>query len=73
MSLPRKDIRIKVDAAAFSRLDAIARAMGMTAPQYAEELVMAELERRVHAATVVADAARGAGNPGQLGVKRGGV
>ncbi len=57
MSLERKDCRFKLDPAIHPLLAVVAESENMDQGDWVERLVTAELQRRVHAATVLAEAA----------------
>lgn len=59
--LERKDGRFKLDPKWHELMRAVADSEGVSDGEWVEALVVRELARRVHAATVIADAARRAG------------
>ena len=64
MSLERKDFRGKLDPAWHDLMRAVADAEHKSDGEWIEELILRELQQRVHVASVIADAARRAGISG---------
>lgn len=64
--LERKDIRAKLDAEWHQVLSGIADADGRDLGEWVESLVVRELKRRVHEATVIAGIAARAGISGKV-------
>jgi hypothetical protein len=65
MSLERQDVRAKLDADVHEALVAICDAKGVTLGEFVEALLVPEIKRLVHEATVISDKLRsisGAGN-----------
>jgi hypothetical protein len=58
MSLERQDIRAKVDADVHEALVAICDAKGVTLGEFIEALLVPEIKRLVHEATVISDKLR---------------
>lgn len=58
MSLERKDVRAYLDADLHQALTAICNARNTTVADFIEALVVPEIKRVVHEATVIADALR---------------
>lgn len=55
MSLERKDVRAKLDPDMHAALKAIAEAEGLDDGEWIESVLVPEIKRRVHAATVIAE------------------
>ena len=64
MSLERKDLRLKMDDDDHAGLSVLARAEGCELGELAEQILRAEVRRRIHVATVIADQARRLGISG---------
>jgi hypothetical protein len=64
MALDRKDFRGKLDASWHDFMRAVADAEGLNDGEWIEQLVLRELKAKVHAASVIADAAQRAGITG---------
>lgn len=64
MSLERKDLRLKLDPEIHAGLDVLADVDGKQLAELAEEFVAAEVRRRIHVATVIAERARRLGMAG---------
>lgn len=62
--LDRKDFRGRLDPSWHELMRAVADAEAMSDGEWIEALIVRELRRRVHAATVIADAARRVGISG---------
>ena len=58
MALDRKDFRGKLDPSWHEMMRAVADAEGVGDGEWIEALILRELKSRVHAASVIADAAR---------------
>ena len=65
MSLERVDIRAKLDPDMHEALVAICDAKGVTLGEFIEELVVPEIKRVVHEATVITDKLRISGTTGK--------
>ena len=57
MALERKDVRVRVDSDMHAMLAAVADADGKEMAEWCEQFIVAELMRRVRAATMIAKAA----------------
>jgi hypothetical protein len=55
MSLERQDVRAKLDADVHEALVAICDARGVTVGEFIESLLVPEIKRVVHEATVISD------------------
>lgn len=55
MSLERKDVRFKMDADLHNALTVLAECAGLDIGVLAEQVVVAEVRRRVHEASVIAE------------------
>lgn len=64
MALERKDFRGKLDPDWHEMMRAVADAEGVGDGEWIEALILRELKSRVHAASVIADAARRLGISG---------
>lgn len=64
MALDRKDFRGKLDPPWHDMMRAVADAEGVGDGEWIEALILRELKNRVHAASVIADAARRLGISG---------
>jgi len=64
MSEPRKDVRVWLDAPYHRALKRIAQAKRMDMDDWLEQLAMAEIDRLVHEASVIAESAS------ELGIAR---
>mgnify|MGYP000016365547 FL=1 len=64
MSLEREDVRAKLDHDMHRALKAICDAEGVTIAEFVENLLVPVITRRVHEATLIADAVRGLGKVG---------
>lgn len=64
MALERKDFRGKRDPSWHEMMRAVADAEGVGDGEWIEALILRELKNRVHAASVIADAARRLGISG---------
>lgn len=64
MSLERKDFRGKLDPSWHELMRAVADAEGVGDGEWIEALILRELQKRVHVASVIAAAARRAGISG---------
>ncbi len=64
MALERKDFRGKLDPDWHEMMRAVADAEGVGDGEWIEALILRELKNRVHAASVIADAARRLGISG---------
>lgn len=64
--LDRKDFRGKLDPTWHELMRAVADADGVGDGEWIEALIVRELQKRVHAASLIADAARRAGIAGNL-------
>ena len=64
MSLERKDLRLKLDADVHAGLDVLADVSGKQLSELAEEILREVVLQRIHAATVVAAAAKRLGITG---------
>jgi hypothetical protein len=64
MSLERVDVRAKVDADVHEALVAICDAKGVTLGEFIEALLVPEIKRLVHEATVISDKLRGISGSG---------
>lgn len=64
MSLERKDFRGRLDPAWHDLMRAVADAEGVSDGEWIEALILRELERRVHVASVISAAAERAGIAG---------
>lgn len=72
MSLDRKDVRLKLDPDVHAGLVLLADVDNEDLGIWAERILVAEIRRRIHVATVLADKARRlgiAGNGGESGGK----
>lgn len=58
MTLERQDVRGKIDADLHEALLAICEAKGITQAEFIESLVVPEIKRLIHEATVIADRVR---------------
>lgn len=67
MSIPRKDVRFKLDDVPHAQLDVITDHDGLEIGEWVERLVLGEIERRVHDATVLADKLSRLGKSGNGG------
>jgi hypothetical protein len=65
MALPREDLRVKLNPDDLARLKLVAEAEGMGLGEWAEKVITDVLRRRIHTATVLADAARRQGLSGK--------
>lgn len=65
--LDRKDFRGKLDPKWHELMRAVADAEGVGDGEWIEALIVRELQRKVHVATVIASAARRAGIAGNAG------
>jgi len=66
MSLDRKDFRGRLDPAWHDLMRAVADADGVGDGEWIESLILAELQKRVHAASVITAAAARVGIAGNL-------
>lgn len=69
MTLERQDVRGKIDADLHDALLAICEAKGITQAEFVESLIVPEIKRLVHEATLIADRVRhipAAGNNREL-------
>lgn len=64
MSLDRKDVRLKLDAVDHAGLALIAEVDGKDIAEWVEAEVVRRVRERIHAATVIADAAKRLGLTG---------
>lgn len=64
MSLERQNINAKLDHDMHRALKAICDAEGVTIAEFVENLLVPVITRRVHEATLIADAVRGLGKVG---------
>jgi len=71
MSLPKKDLRLKLDADFHALLCAAAKVHRMLPAEYAKRLLTEEFNSRVREATLLSDAVRGLGFAGKPGDRRG--
>lgn len=65
MSLERQDIRAKLDPDMKRALQAICDARGITEAEFIENLIVPELQRLVHEASVITDRLHGRGTTGR--------
>lgn len=65
MSLERKDVRFKLDADMHEALVAICEAKGLDIAKFIEALLVAEIQRLTHEASVITDRIRGQGTAGR--------
>lgn len=65
MSLERQDIRAKLDADVHEALTAICDARGITVGEFVESLLVPEIKRLVHEASVISERLRGRGTSGK--------
>lgn len=65
MSLERQDIRAKLDPDMKRALQAICDAKGITEAEFIENLLVPEITRLVHEASVITDRLHGRGQPGK--------
>jgi hypothetical protein len=61
MSVERKDLRLKLDADDHAGLVLLAEAEDCELATWAERVVVREIRRRIHAATVIAERAKSKG------------
>jgi len=64
MSLERKDVRAKVDADVHQALAAICLAKGIDIAEFIESVIVPEVRRLVHEATVIVEALPRSGKTG---------
>lgn len=67
MSLERKDLRLKLSVEIHAGLDALADVLGRNLADLAEEIISAEVRRRLHEATVLVEKATRLGISGKNG------
>lgn len=73
MALERKDVRAKLDPEVHKALKILCKAAGKTDAQYIEEILVPELLKRIHDATLIAAEATIAGITGNLRERSGGA
>lgn len=67
MALERKDLRLKLDPADHAGLQMLAEIDRLEMAEWAEAVLVAEVKRRIHDATVVAERATRLGISGSAG------
>jgi hypothetical protein len=67
VALERKDVRLKLDADKHGGLAVLAEVDQLDIGEWCERVITAEIERRIHAATVIADRAARLGISGKNG------
>ncbi len=65
MSLERQDVRAKLDPDMYEALKAILEAKGLTQGEFIENLLVPEIKRLVHEATLIVDRLRVSGQNGR--------
>lgn len=65
MSLERQDVRAKLDADMHEALTAICDAKGITHGEFIESLVVPEIKRLIHEASVITERLRSPGTTGK--------
>lgn len=71
MSLDRKDVRAKLDPDDHHKLSVLADVDGVDIGEWVESVLVREIAKRVHAATVIADRVRCLGKTGNRQEKPG--
>lgn len=71
MSLERQDVRAKLDADVYEALTAILDAKGLTQGEFIESLLVPEIKRLVHEASVITERLRSPGGTGRSREKPG--
>lgn len=72
MSLERKDVRFKLDPDAHAALAVLAECADKDISVYVEQVVLVEVQRRVHEANVIAVRTARLGMPGKNRERQGG-